>query len=78
MALSISAIFLTNFNWAQTSQIELVHADEVTNSVLFIDAVKVIGNVHFKHEQPRNLYCDSAYLPSKRRIGLRALWKCTS
>jgi lipopolysaccharide export system protein LptA len=45
---------------AQESNIELVHSDLLSNAKVFEDAIKVTGNVHFKHEN-RNLFCDSAY-----------------
>ena len=44
----------------QQSNIELVHSDLLTNAKVFDNAIKVTGNVHFKHEN-RNLFCDSAY-----------------
>jgi len=60
-ALLLSAFFVLSFGLiAQQSNIELVHSDLLTNATVFPDAIKVIGNVHFKHEN-RNLYCDSAY-----------------
>ncbi len=60
-ALFLSAFFVLSFGlMAQKSNIELVHSDLLTNALVFEDAIKVIGNVHFKHEN-RNLYCDSAY-----------------
>lgn len=60
IALFISAIFLLNFAWGQENQIELIHADKVTNAVKFLDAVKVKGNVQFKNQDIK-LFCDSAF-----------------
>ncbi|MFD1550976.1 OstA-like protein [Putridiphycobacter roseus] len=60
IALFISAIFLFNFAWGQENQIELIHADKVTNSIEFFDAVKVKGNVQFKNQDIK-LFCDSAF-----------------
>jgi len=60
-ALFLSAFFVLSFSLiAQKSNIELVHSDLLTNAQVFENAIKVTGNVHFKHEN-RNLYCDSAY-----------------
>ena len=59
-ALLLSAIFLSyHMAQAQGSQIELVHADTLANSVEIEDAAKLTGNVHFKNEN-LNLFCDSA------------------
>lgn len=60
IALFISAIFLLNFAWGQENQIELIHADKVSNSIKFINAVKVNGNVQFKNQDIK-LFCDSAF-----------------
>lgn len=60
-ALLLSAFFVLSFNGlTQQSNIELVHSDLLTNAKVFDNAIKVTGNVHFKHEN-RNLFCDSAY-----------------
>lgn len=60
MALFLSAIFVNQISYSQSNQIELVNADLVTNSIVFQDAVKAIGNVHFKTAD-LNMYCDSAF-----------------
>jgi lipopolysaccharide export system protein LptA len=60
-ALLLSAFFVLSFGLqAQKSNIELVHSDLLTNAIVFENAIKVTGNVHFKHEN-KNLFCDSAY-----------------
>lgn len=60
-ALFLSAFFVLSFGLiAQKTNIELVNSDLLTNAKVFKDAIKVIGNVHFKHKN-RNLFCDSAY-----------------
>jgi lipopolysaccharide export system protein LptA len=61
-ALILSALFVcvNIFSSAQGGQIELVHSDKVTNAIIFPEAVKLTGNVQFKHES-RKLFCDSAY-----------------
>ena len=57
----LSAFFVLSFgSQAQKSNIELVHSDLLTNAIVFDNAIKVTGNVHFKHEN-KNLFCDSAY-----------------
>lgn len=45
---------------AQSTPIEFVHADKVTNAIIFPNASKAVGNVHFRHGN-KNLFCDSAY-----------------
>jgi len=61
-ALFISVLFVCNYNsgFAQSKTIELVHSDKLTNAIIFQGAIKVTGNVHFKHDN-KNLFCDSAY-----------------
>ena len=47
------------FSFSQSSEIKLIHSDVVSSSSKIPEAVKLNGNVHFKHEN-RNLFCDSA------------------
>lgn len=60
-ALFISAFILVGPKLiAQSTPIEFVHADKVTNAIIFPNATKAIGHVHFRHGN-KNLFCDSAY-----------------
>ena len=53
---------MNNFSqsYGQSTPIEFVHADKVTNALIFNNASKAKGNVHFRHGN-KNLFCDSAY-----------------
>jgi len=51
---------LTDICISQSNQIELVHTDKLTNSILFPGAAKTVGNVHFK-TTALDMFCDSAF-----------------
>jgi lipopolysaccharide export system protein LptA len=58
--LSAFLLFIHLSAHPQSKSIEFVHADRVTNAIVFPNASKAIGNVHFRHGN-KDLFCDSAY-----------------
>ncbi len=62
LVLFYSNLLFTQNDSGKTKKIELIHADVLEyDETSGIKARKLIGNVHFKHEDA-DMFCDSAYL----------------